>query len=90
MIAELAEAHQRRPIFASILPVSDYHKMQPAFRHDALRPPATILALNNWLRQFCAQHGYVYVDYSSVIVDSPAASGRPATTVCTPTAKVTA
>jgi len=71
MIAELAEAHQSRPIFASILPVSDYHKnVNPRFAMTLRRPPATILALNNWLRQFCAQHGYVYVDYFSAMADS--------------------
>ena len=71
MIAELADAHQIRPIFASILPVSDYHKnVNPRFAMTLRRPPATILALNNWLRQFCAQHGYVYVDYFSAMADS--------------------
>jgi lysophospholipase L1-like esterase len=34
------------------------------------RPPATILALNAWIREFCAQHGYTYVDYYSATVDS--------------------
>jgi lysophospholipase L1-like esterase len=71
MIADLAEANQIRPMFASILPVSDYHKnVNPQFARVLRRPPATILALNSWLRQFCAQHGYVYVDYFSAMVDS--------------------
>lgn len=71
MIADLAEAHHIRPLFASILPVSDYHKnVNPRFEMTHTRPPATILTLNNWLRQFCAQHGYTYVDYFSVMVDS--------------------
>ena len=33
------------------------------------RPPAAILELNRWLRQFCAQRGYSYVDYFSAMVD---------------------
>lgn len=71
MIAELADAHQIRPMFASILPVSDYHKnVNARFAMTLRRPPATIQALNNWLRQFCAQHGYAYVDYYSAMVDS--------------------
>jgi acyl-CoA thioesterase I len=71
MIAGLAEFHRIRPAFASILPVSDYHKSVSArFEMTRRRPPATILALNRWLQQFCAQHGYVYVDYFSSMVDS--------------------
>jgi len=71
MIAELAEANQIRPMFASILPVSDYHKNANArFAMTLRRPPAAIQALNNWLRQFCSQHGYIYVDYFSAMVDS--------------------
>jgi lysophospholipase L1-like esterase len=71
MIAELATYHQIRPMFASILPVSDYHKnVSPQFARTLGRPPSTILVLNNWLRQFCAQRGYTYVDYYSSMVDS--------------------
>jgi len=71
MIAELAAAHQIRPMFASILPVSDYHKnVNPQYAMTVRRPPATILTLNNWLKQFCSQRGYTYVDYFSAMVDS--------------------
>ena len=71
MIAELADANEIRAMFASILPVSDYHKnVNARFAMTLRRPPATIQALNNWLRQFCSQHGYVYVDYFSATVDS--------------------
>ncbi len=71
MIAELAAYHQIRPLFASILPVSDYHKnVNPQFAMTLRRPPSTILTLNNWLKQFCAQRGYTYVDYYSAMVDS--------------------
>jgi lysophospholipase L1-like esterase len=71
MIAELATYHQIRPMFASILPVSDYHKnVNPQFAMTLRRPPSTILTLNNWLKQFCAQRGYTYVDYYASMVDS--------------------
>ncbi len=71
MIAELADANQIRPMFASILPVSDYHKnVNPRFAMTLRRPPATIQAVNSWLRQFCSQRGYVYVDYFSAMVDA--------------------
>ncbi|HKW98727.1 MAG TPA: GDSL-type esterase/lipase family protein [Bryobacteraceae bacterium] len=71
MIADLADFNQIRPLFASILPVSDYHKnVNPRFEMTRNRPPSTIVALNAWLRQFCSQRGYVYVDYFSSMVDS--------------------
>ena len=71
MIADLAAYHQIRPLFASILPVSDYHKnVNPQFAMTPRRPPGTILTLNSWLKQFCSQRGYIYVDYFSSMVDS--------------------
>jgi len=71
MIADLADDYQIRPLFASILPVSDYHKnVNPRFEMTRQRPPATIVALNAWLRQFCNQRGFGYVDYYSAMVDS--------------------
>jgi lysophospholipase L1-like esterase len=71
MIADLAAYYQIRPLFASILPVSDYHKnVNPQFAMTPRRPPATILTLNAWLKKFCAQRGYPYVDYFDSMVDS--------------------
>jgi|SRR5579862_1692073 len=70
MIASLAEFNQIKPLFASVLPISDYHKdVNPRFEMSKGRPPAAILELNRWLRQFCAQRGYPYVDYFSAMVD---------------------
>jgi lysophospholipase L1-like esterase len=71
MMGELAKAHGIRPIFASILPVSDYHK--DADPHNEItpgRPPATILSINNWMRGYCQSQGFPYMDYYSVMVDS--------------------
>ena len=71
MIADLAEAHRIKPLFASILPVSDYHKEQnPRFEQTKRRPPETIRALNDWIRGLCAQRNFVYVDYYSQLVDA--------------------
>ena len=71
MIAELAEANKITPLFASLLPVSDYHKDQnPNYLQTVRRPPETIRALNTWIQEFCRQHKYVYVDYYSKLVDS--------------------
>ena len=71
MIAELAEKHRIKPIFASILPVHDYNKDQnPAFEVTRRRPMASIRALNDWIKSFCAQRGYIYVDYFAPLLDA--------------------
>ena len=72
MIAELAAYHQIRPLFASILPGQRLSQERQSTVCDdtGQRPPSTILTLNNWLKQFCAQRGYTYVDYYSAMVDS--------------------
>jgi acyl-CoA thioesterase-1 len=70
MIGDLAEFHKIKALFASILPISDYHKdVNPRFEMSKTRPPAVILELNRWLQQFCAQRGFTYVDYFSQMVD---------------------
>ena len=70
MIADLAEKYGIQPIFASILPVSDYHReSNPMYERTPARPPATILALNAWLADFCRKRKYAYVDYFSKTVD---------------------
>ncbi len=71
MIAQLAEANRVKPIFASLLPVSDYHKGEnPAWEQTLRRPPQTIRALNDWLQRFCRERKYVYLDYYSRLVDA--------------------
>ncbi len=70
MIADLAEAHHIQPMFASLLPVSDYHKdVNPQYARTGHLPPATILEVNAWLKNFCEQHRYPYVDYYAALVD---------------------
>jgi lysophospholipase L1-like esterase len=70
MIADLARAHSIKPLFASVLPVSDYHKgVNPRYEMTKTRPPSTIREINQWLLQYCAQHDYTYVDYYSAMVD---------------------
>jgi lysophospholipase L1-like esterase len=70
MIADLADAYNVKVLFASILPVSDYHKdKNPRFEMTKARPPAVISNLNFWIKDFCAQRKYTYVDYHSKMVD---------------------
>ncbi len=70
MIADLSEAHHIQPMFASLLPVSDYHKdINPQYARTDHLPPAKILELNTWLKSFCEQRHLSYVDYYSAMVD---------------------
>jgi lysophospholipase L1-like esterase len=66
-LAELARANQVAVVFSSVLPVHNYTpKSQDFF---AQRSPEKILALNRWLRDYCAANGLVYLDYFSAMVD---------------------
>ena len=66
-MAELAEAHHIRVVFSSLLPVNNY--TEDAKESFALRPRERILALNTWLKDYCAKKGLVYLDYFSALVD---------------------
>ena len=65
--AELARAHDIKVIYASVLPVHQY--TERAGDMFTQRPPEKILALNRWLKEYCAAHGCVYLDYFSAMVD---------------------
>ena len=70
MLADLADTYRIKPIFASVLPISDYHKdVNPRYEMSKVRPPSAILELNRWLDAFCKQRHYGYVDYYSQMVD---------------------
>ncbi|MCC6857886.1 MAG: hypothetical protein IT158_04960 [Bryobacterales bacterium] len=70
MMGDLADAYKIKVLMASILPVSDYHKAKnPRFEMSKARPPAVIANLNYWIKDFCAQRKYTYVDYHSKMVD---------------------
>jgi lysophospholipase L1-like esterase len=66
-LAELARAHGIRVVFSSILPVHNYTPQSRDFY--AQRPMARILALNEWLKGYCAGSGASYLDYFSAVVD---------------------
>ena len=66
-MAELAKAHGIRLVFSSVTPINDYN--QRALWFFLQRSPAKILALNEWLKKYCADNGLVYLDYFSALVD---------------------
>jgi len=66
-MAELARLHGIGVVFSSVLPVNNYTgRSKLSF---PLRPPAQILELNRWMKNYCAQNGCVYLDYFSAMVD---------------------
>ena len=66
-MAELARANHVAVVFSSVLPVHNYTpKSQDFF---AQRSPEKILALNRWLKDYCAANALVYLDYFTSMVD---------------------
>lgn len=71
MLSDLAGDYRIKVIFASVLPVSDYHKADnPAYERSASRPPIFINALNDWIEKLCAQRGHTYLDYFDAVRDN--------------------
>jgi lysophospholipase L1-like esterase len=69
-MADLATANGIHVIFASVLPVSDYEMRDgKPIVQTVRRPPAQILALNKWMKDYAAAHHYGYLDYFSAMVD---------------------
>ena len=66
-LTELAHASHIRVVFSSVLPVHNYTERSKDF--FAQRSPEKILALNRWLKDYCAALGCTYLDYFSALVD---------------------
>jgi lysophospholipase L1-like esterase len=66
-LAELARANGIRVIFSSVTPI--HHDNPRALLFFLQRSPEKILVLNAWLQKYCADHGLVYLDYFSAMVD---------------------
>jgi lysophospholipase L1-like esterase len=64
-MTELARAHGVKAILCSVMPISDY----TARKQSEQRPPADVLKLNAWLREYAAKVHAEYVDYYSALVD---------------------
>jgi lysophospholipase L1-like esterase len=57
-------------VLASLLPVSDYEVRDgKPITQTVRRPPAQILALNNWIKEYAKANHHVYLDYFSAMVD---------------------
>jgi lysophospholipase L1-like esterase len=63
-MAELAKVNGIKVVLSSVMPVSDYIKPQ-----TPKRPPEKILALNTWIRSYCAANHLIYLDYYPALID---------------------
>jgi len=62
-MAELAQAHRIRVVLSSVTPASDFPWRK------GLNPGPKVVALNQQIKAYAAQHGCVYLDYYAALVD---------------------
>jgi lysophospholipase L1-like esterase len=63
-MSELAKASGIRVVLASVLPAYSY-----AWRPSVRQPAQTIVALNQWIRDYARRNGHVYLDYHGAMAD---------------------
>jgi lysophospholipase L1-like esterase len=63
-MSDIATANGIRVVLSSILPVYDY-PWKPG-----LQPAPKIRAINDWMKEYAARKGHVYLDYYSALADS--------------------
>ncbi len=70
-MSELARAHKIKVVLASVLPVYDggHNRDGKEVVMTDRRPPEKILALNQWIKKYSAEHKLIYLDYFSATVD---------------------
>lgn len=69
-MSELAHAHGIRVVLSSVMPVNDLTTPEgQKINQTQNRPPEKILALNGWMKKYAEEHGDVYLDYFSAVVD---------------------
>ena len=68
-MAELAKAHKIKVVLSSVTPTSAYHVGPSGVAQTTTRPMARIRALNEWMKQYAAAEGHVYLDYFSAMLD---------------------
>ena len=78
-MAELARAHGIKVVLASLTPTSAYHTRPGATPQTTVRPMGRIRSLNAWIQKYAADHGDVYLDYFSAMVDEKGVMKEPLT-----------
>ena len=64
-ITELAQGHGIKVILCSVMPISDYTSRKQTVK----RPPADILKLNAWIKDYAAKVHAIFADYFTAVVD---------------------
>src|SRR3569833_1086453 len=62
---ELAKIHNIKVILCADMPIADYGRV----RKSEGRPPADILRVNAWMKEYAAKNGAIYCDYYGATVD---------------------
>jgi len=59
-------------VLASVVPVSDHDRdaRGELLIRTRCRPPAQIVARNDWLRRYATGNGHVYLDYYTAMADA--------------------
>jgi lysophospholipase L1-like esterase len=65
-ITELAKVHNIKVILCSVTPIADYGRNKMSIG----RPPADILKVNAWMKEYAAKNGAIYCDYYGATVDA--------------------
>lgn len=69
-MSDLAHMHGIRVVLSSVMPVNDITTPDgKRLLQTTGRPPGKILELNAWMKTYAAEHGDVYLDYFSAMVD---------------------
>ena len=63
-MAEIARVNGVGVVLSSIMPVCDYIRPQ-----TERRPPAKIIEINQWMKKYAAERGFVYLDYYTPMLD---------------------
>lgn len=63
-MVELAKLHGIRVVLASVTPVCDCAGKKQTLR----RPPGKLVSLNNWIKDYAAKSGSIYLDFYSPLV----------------------
>lgn len=61
-IVELAKANHIKVVLASLTPICDCYKKQ-----SLLRPFGKIIGMNNWLKDYAAESGAIYLNYYAAL-----------------------
>ena len=69
-MSELAHVHKIRVVLSSVTPVADLTTPDgKSITQTLRRPPEKILALNEWIKKYAAEHDDVYLNYFPAMAD---------------------